>query len=61
MKNLIYTLVFIIPCLINSQTIQRKAGLGVALHSQNSDSLFKRLNLKPIDGAIVRTVIPSRL
>jgi pimeloyl-ACP methyl ester carboxylesterase len=59
MKNLIYILVFIIPCLINSQTIQRKAGLGVALYSQNSDSLFKRLNLKPIDGAVVRTVIPG--
>lgn len=59
MKNLIYTLILVIPCIINSQTIQRKAGLGVALYNNNSDTLFKRLNLKPIDGAVVRLIVPG--
>lgn len=59
MKIFFSIMVFIISITLNSQNIKRKASLGVALYTNNSDSLFKRLKLKPVPGAIIKTVIPN--
>ncbi len=59
MKKVYILSLLLCSLVITSQTIKRKAPLGVALYPSITDSLLNALKLKSKTGALIKTVIPN--